>query len=53
MNGKNIEREYPQTVIISLRSGIMGDFCILLGTFMYVQIFSTPYADAVIFKKDV
>lgn len=31
----------------------MGDFCMILCTFMYVQVFSTPYVDVVIFKRDV
>ena len=34
INRRNTEREYPQILIISLRNGVMGDFCIILCTFM-------------------
>ena len=34
INRRNIEQEYPQISIISLRNGVMGDLCIILCTFM-------------------
>lgn len=53
MNRRNIEKENPQILIISLGNGVIGDFCIILYTFMHFQMFSTPHANVVILEKDI